>query len=269
MEWLLSLIADPAAVAAAVLCGFIIGWLICFTGVGGGVLVIPALAFFFNLPVSLAVGTASAYTTLTKLMAGAEHIRIRNVNYGLFLRLTGWALPGLLTSALIINYLLSRYPEYEAQVQTVLRGAVIGVILLSFLLIWRGSSAAGTMRQSRLALCGGAIGLIMGATGIGGGVLIAPVLLLAGETPKRVVGTSILIALALSGLTAALYSAGGQLSLSLAIWMSAGSLLALPIASRTLRRAPEAVVKKSLLILILIAVALMLLDSVYSISASA
>ena len=265
MDWLLSLIGDPAAIAAAVLCGFIIGWLICFTGVGGGVLVIPTLAFFFNLPISLAIGTASAYTTLTKLMAGAEHIRIRNVNYSLFLRLTGWAVPGLLTSAFIINYLLSDYPEYEIQVQQVLRWTVIGAILLSLLMLWRGRAPAGASRARRLAPFGIAIGLIMGATGIGGGVLIAPVLLLFGnETPKRVVGTSILIALALSGLTAALYSAGNQLAPTLAIWMSAGSLLALPIASRTLRRVPETVVQKSLFALIFIAILLMLLDGYFT-----
>ncbi|MCH9758306.1 MAG: sulfite exporter TauE/SafE family protein [Proteobacteria bacterium] len=265
MDWLFSLLPftlDSAVshAAAALLCGFIIGWLICFTGVGGGVLVIPTLTFFFSLPVSIAIGTASAYTTITKLMAGAEHIRIKNINYRLFVKLTCAALPGLFLSASVINYVLHQFPESNALVQQVLRWLVIAAILLSLVLIVGGKKSTAASENTLLLLISGfAIGLVMGATGIGGGVLIAPALLLLGkETPKRVVGTSILIALALSGLTAVLYSAGGQLDFSIALWMSAGSLLAIPIASRVLRRVSEAVVQKSLLVIIAAAVLLML-----------
>ena len=74
----------------ALLCGVVTGFLICFTGVGGGILVVPILSFFFSLPVSAAVGTASAYAALTKVFAGIEHARIRNINYAL----AGKSLPG-------------------------------------------------------------------------------------------------------------------------------------------------------------------------------
>lgn len=264
MEWLLPL-AGTASAAKALLLGMGIGGLICFTGVGGGVLVIPALTFFFGLPVSVAVGTASAYTTLTKLLAGAEHIRIGTVNYRLFGKLAAWALPGLLLSALGVNLTLHHLPQAAALVQEGLRLAVVGAILLSLALILGNrrqgtaddSPPARTANTGKLAAAGIGIGVVMGATGIGGGVLIVPALLLAGESPKRVVGTSILIALALSGLTALLYTTGGQLNLPVALWMSAGSLLAIPVASRLLRRTSEAVVKKSLLLLVALALLLM------------
>ena len=263
MEWLFPL-ASAAAAAKALLLGVGIGGLICFTGVGGGVLVLPVLTFFFGLPVSVAVGTASAYTTITKIMAGVEHIRIGTVNYRLFGRLTAWALPGLLLSALGVNLTLHHLPQETAAVQEGLRLAVAGAILLSLGLILgsrrpAGGAAGGTDGAggtAKLAAAGGGIGLVMGATGIGGGVLIAPALLLAGEAPKRVVGTSILIALVLSGLTALLYAAGGQMDWHLALWMSAGSLIAIPVASRLLRQASEAVVRRWLLALVTLALVL-------------
>lgn len=256
MEWALFLGDVP--VGGALACGFAIGWLICFTGVGGGVLVIPALTFFFGLPVSAAVGTASVYTALTKIMAGAEHVRIGNVDYAMFAKITGAALPGLVAAAAAINYLLASHPDSEAQVQEALRLAVIAAIVISLLLIVVKKRPAALPRG---AAAGGGlgIGLMMGATGIGGGVLIAPALLLLGCAPaKRVVGTSILIALVLSGLTALLYAAGGQVVWAQAFWMAAGSLLATPLASRALRRVSEAAVQRSLLLLILVAVLLML-----------
>lgn len=266
MDWLLHALSGGAA--PAFLSGVIIGGLICFTGVGGGVLVIPVLTFFFGLPVSIAVGTASAYTAITKVMAGVEHLRIRNVNVPLFLRLSAWALPGLLLSALTVNLLLHHFPAHGGTVQEALRLAVIFAIFLSLALILgdrrppanaNGEANAAAYSHAALAVAGISIGVVMGATGIGGGVLIAPALLLiARETPKRVVGTSIVTALVLSALTALLYSAGEQLDWRLALWMSAGSLVAIPLASRALRRAPERVVKKVLLLLIGIAVLLML-----------
>lgn len=248
-----------ADTAAALLGGFVIGWLICFTGVGGGVLVIPTLTFFFGLPVSVAIGTASAYTTITKVMVGAEHIRIKNIHYPLFIKLTTCALPGLLLAAFAVNYSLHRYPDAGDLVQEILRLAVIVAIFSSLLLIIRNKPSSPAAHPP-LGAAGFGIGMVMGATGIGGGVLIAPALLLLGNiAPKPVVGTSILIALTLSALTAVLYFAGGQLNVALAVWMSIGSLLALPLASRVLRRVSEAVVRNSIVVLIALAALLMLL----------
>ena len=65
----------------AFLCGFVMGFLICFTGVGGGVLIIPAIVYFFDLDVSVAIGTASVYATLTKIVAGVEHVRNRQCEF--------------------------------------------------------------------------------------------------------------------------------------------------------------------------------------------
>ena len=246
----------------ALLCGFVVGFLICFTGVGGGVLVIPAVSFFFDQPPSVAVGTAGLYAALTKILAGAEHARIGNINYKLFARVAAAAAPGALLAAAIVNLLLHYQPEARDKLQDILRGAVIAAILLSlyFSQIRPKSAENKTAPETKAPLLIGAfaVGLVMGLTGVGGGVLIAPLLLtLGGETPKRIVGASILIALALSALSAAVYAGGGQINYELALWMTVGSMLATPLGSRLLRRVSEEFVRRSLVGLILAAAILM------------
>ena len=246
-----------AVMPEALLCGFVVGFLICFTGVGGGVLVIPAVSFFFDQPPSVAVGTAGVYAALTKIMAGAEHARIGNINYRLFARVTAAAAPGALLAAAAVNATLHLRPESQGQLQDALRGAVIAAILLSlYFAQFRARPASGG--KTPLLLGAFAVGLVMGLTGVGGGVLIAPLLMVAGgETPKRIVGASILIALALSALSAAVYAGGGQVNYELALWMTIGSLMATPLGSRLLRRVSEEFVRRALVGLILAAAVLM------------
>ena len=81
---------------------------------------------------SVAIGTASVYATLTKIVAGVEHVRIGNVNFRLFTRLSIAAVPGVVTAAVAVNYLLTD-DELGGMIQESLRLAVIAAIFLSLL----------------------------------------------------------------------------------------------------------------------------------------
>ena len=61
--------------------GTSIGLTIGMTGIGGGVLLMPALTVILSIPASIAVGTASLYSFLTKIYATIEHIRFKNLKY--------------------------------------------------------------------------------------------------------------------------------------------------------------------------------------------
>lgn len=250
MEWVIAVLPPLA-------CGFVIGFLICYTGVGGGALVIPALVLLFGLPPSAAVGTASVYATATKIAAGAEHWRIGNINGRLCALFVAAAAPGVLLTALAINY-FSQQAEWEEALQTFLRYLIVAVIALALLLA-QIKPTARRAGKTFLLLTAVTVGVLMGATGIGGGVLIAPaLLLLSEESPKRVVGASIIIALALSALTALVYAGGGQVDYALAAWMTLGSLLAIIPAGKLLRKSSQHMVRKSLNGLIAVALLLML-----------
>ena len=62
-----------------VIVGAVIGFCIGMTGVGGGAIVVPTLTSGFGLPPSMAVGTASLYTLITKIFATATHIRLKTM----------------------------------------------------------------------------------------------------------------------------------------------------------------------------------------------
>lgn len=67
--------------------GFVVGWLVGLTGVGGGSLMTPILMMLFSIKPAVAVGTDLLYASVTKLQA--------------FLRMASWVtLIGKLSPAL-------------------------------------------------------------------------------------------------------------------------------------------------------------------------
>lgn len=243
---------------APLACGFVIGFLIYYSGVGGGALVIPAMIVLFQTEPSVAVGTASVYAAATKIFAGIGHWRDGNVNARLCLRFSLFAAPGVLCAAPLVAYFAQSGDEsFRELFQNGLRYAIAAAVAIS-LFAAQFRPAAG-MSPKLLPPAGFLVGVLMGATGVGGGVLIVPaLLLLSAENPKRVVGASIIIALALSALTAFIYAGGGQIDYPLALWMSAGSILAIAPAARLLRASSQKTVRRTLHILIFIALLLML-----------
>ena len=234
-EWMLA--GAPSFLA----CGFVIGFLICYSGVGGGALAVPAAVLLFDMPVSMAVGSASVYAAATKVAAGAEHWRIGNVPWKMCGLFAAAAVPGVLLTAGPINY-FTRDGGAE-ELQTALRYLVAGAIALSLLAAHFRPAAAGEYSPPKLLSAAFVIGMMMGATGIGGGILIVPaLLLLSGHEVRKVIGASIVIAVALSALVAFVYAGGGQIDYRFAGWMLVGSLPAIIPASWALRRSsPKAV----------------------------
>ncbi|MGU9951543.1 MAG: sulfite exporter TauE/SafE family protein [Gammaproteobacteria bacterium WSBS_2016_MAG_OTU1] len=238
-------------------CGFIIGFLICYSGVGGGALVIPAAILFFGMPPSIAIGTASIYAATTKIVAGVEHWRIGNVPWKLCGIFIVAAAPGVLLAAVPINYFSQQ--EGAEEIQTLLRYLVAAAIALSLIGGQLRTKEGVKVSRPLFVITAFFIGAMMGATGIGGGILIIPALfLLSDESAKRIVGASIIIALVLSSLAALIYAGGGQIDYVFAGWMLVGSLLAIAPASIALRRSSQTIVRKILNVLIVIALILML-----------
>ena len=233
--------------------GFVSGALILMTGVGAGVIVVPGLIALFGLPPSLAIGTASVFSVLTKIMAGLSHLREGNVSKPLFLSFT-------LLAALLVNGLLTALPDARSTIQLSLKIAVIVAAACAMALMFvRGANDA--MRRSGPYFLPVFSGLLVGATGVGGGVLIVPALMAASsESVKRIIGTSVVLGLVLSIVTGLVYGAAGALAWRTALLMTAGALIAMPLAGRLFKRASDQQVKILSATLIAIAIAGMLLD---------
>ena len=242
--------------------GFLSGALILMTGVGAGVIVVPGLIALFGMPPSLAIGTASVFSVLTKIMAGLSHLRQGNVSKTLSLSFGRIALPATICAALLVNGLLAWLPEARGSIQLSLKVAVVLAAASAMALMFLpGLNLA--MRQTGPYFLPTLCGALVGATGVGGGVLIVPALMtMSTETAKRVVGTSVVLGLVLSIATGLVYGAAGALAWRVALVMTAGALVAMPVAGHLFKRASEKQVKALSAVLIAISVVAMLIDIV-------
>ena len=260
------------------LIGCLIGLALGMTGVGGGVLMIPILRGVFGMNPVLAVGTASLCAFLMKINAAAIHIRMGNISWRKSGLMLAGAIPAtFLTTQYIVR--LSQNPDTASLINNTVDFMVIAAIALSLVsMLYKdikgrkkpAVAAAettdevipmGDIAPWRPLLAGVGSGVVIGATGVGGGVLLLPILtVLLQVNIKQAVGSSIVIALLLSGLSALNYADGGQADMTTAIILIAGSMIGVPIAGRLVKVLSETLLHRITLGLITVS-ALMMLSS--------
>lgn len=238
-----------------IIVGFFIGVAIGSTGIGGGALIQPALIHILGMSPVSAVGTGLAYAMITKGGGVISHlklktIRIRRASYFLF-----GSIPGVFGGAEIVNYIVAKYSP--TKINTYLQ-LTMGTILLitAVILFIQIFYLNNKLRISRienskklpvstfkkiLAITAGAfIGILIGATSIGGGILIIPIFfLLLDADGKQAVGTSIAISLFLSASGSIIYLFHGHIDIPTALLLCLGSLPGVSIGSRLLKKIPE------------------------------
>ncbi len=206
------------------------GLLIYLSGVGAGVIVVPVMVTLFGVPVATAVGTASLFSVACKIAAGLSHIQQRNVSRRLLKAFLPAAVVATLWLAALISLALPNvWPQGKPQVELFLKLLVLAVGSLAVASIYVPQVKQALMRL-RIRTTALVTGALVGATGTGGGVLVVPALMAEGsENTQRIIGTSLIIGLILSAVTALFYGAAGSLNLPMALWMTGGSLLAMPL----------------------------------------
>lgn len=197
MEWWLAYIAIGAG------SGLLAGLL----GIGGGIVVVPALAVVFEAQgiatryvMPLALGTSLATIVFTSLASLRAHHALAAVDWSIVRRLT----PGLVLGALVGASLGARLPS---NVLTVVFAVFLWGVATHLLLGTtspRGGISPGWIGWS---VAGGAIGGVSGVVGIGGGTLCVPFLAWCRMRVHEAVGTS-----AAAGFPIALAGAFGYLA---------------------------------------------------------
>jgi uncharacterized protein len=206
------------------------GLLIYLSGVGAGVIVVPVMVTLFGIPVATAVGTASLFSVACKIAAGLSHVQQRNVSRRLLKAFLPAAVVACLWLAAVISLALPTvWPQGRSQVEWSLKLLVLAVGSLAVASIYVPQVKQALMRL-RIRTTALITGMLVGATGTGGGVLVVPALMAEGsESTQRIIGTSLIIGLILSAVTALFYGAAGSLNLPMALWMTGGSLLVMPL----------------------------------------
>lgn len=93
-------VAQPPRVAATVLFGAGLGFLVTLTSVGAGAIGVVVLALLFPaLPAKRIVGTDIAHAVPLTLVAGAGHLGLGHVDFGILAALLCGSIPGILIGA--------------------------------------------------------------------------------------------------------------------------------------------------------------------------
>lgn len=246
--------------------GAIVGMIITTTGVGGGVIVLPILTYFFGLDALSSVATANLLSMLMKISSSYIHFRIGNIP----LRQSLIILLIMIPSTVFASYgvtMLSHLSHNRVQFEWGINFLVLLAILFSLYLFYRRIHQpqlhmSQTQPQSRLIkpflLPGTGAGLVLGATGVGGGIVVLPLLLRYGQMSiKQAVGVSLFITMMLSGSSAFAYAYGGHTDWKLALVLFVGSLLAIPFANYLIKYVSDKVLQYATLFLILCSAVLM------------
>lgn len=252
--------------------GALFGLCLGLTGVGGGVLLIPMLQIVCDMNPVLAVGTASLISSLVKVLASVSHIRANNVSWSSAFYLFAGALPVTLAITQVVVY-FNQHPLYSSTTNQIINIIIITVMLGSLITVLRqflqqrqsvtvssGSISINTASSKKAAVLSGMFcGSVLGSTGVGGGILLLPILNSALKVEiKRAIGTSVVLALALSMITALGYLRGGQADIYTATLFVLGSFIGVPIASRIIQRCSSNTIYVVTLSIIAISVILIL-----------
>lgn len=201
-----------AALAIYLAVGAAAGVLAGLLGVGGGLIIVAALAFVLpgqGVPPAAVMHVALA-TSLASILATSLSSTRAHVKRGSVIWPSVWSLvPGLLAGGALGALVASHLPGGA------LRFGVAAFCALAGLQLWRGKQApegdaGATPRGGLLALAGIAIGALSALVGIGGGSMTVPLLVALGARPVRAVGTSAACGFAIALASAAGYVFGGH-----------------------------------------------------------
>lgn len=217
-------------VTAKILIGFAVGTLIGLTGLGGGVLLLPVLIFGLRVPPIIAVGSDALFNFLTKIPASILHLRKGTVRKKVVAAMAVGSIPGSLLGVYFLQHLRHVYGN---GVNDFIKSAV-GLLLVCIptLLLFQGrieehlAKRKPTLKSfvgmSFIGLFGG---FLVGMTSVGSGSIIMMLLLMFYTyAPKVMVGTDIVHAVILTGVTSFLHSRLGNVDVSLVIPLLVGSI---------------------------------------------
>src|SRR3989442_392165 len=217
-------------IAIKILIGFVVGTLIGMSGLGGGVLLLPILIFGLKVPAIVAVGSDAAFNFVTKIGSSCVHLSKGTVRRKVVLALAVGSIPG---SVLGVSFLAYLRRVYGSGVNTVITSAV-GLLLVCVPTLLLFQNRIEEHVRDRLPTMnsffgmwgiGLLAGLLVGMTSVGSGSIVMMLLLLSYSYPPKVmVGTDIVHAVVLSGVTALMHFHIGNVDLSLVASLLIGSV---------------------------------------------
>jgi uncharacterized protein len=247
-----------------ILIGFVVGVLIGMSGVGGGVLLLPVLIFGLRIPAIVAVGSDALFNFFTKVPASIMHLKKDTVRPKVVAALALGSIPGSIAGVKLLMHIRHLYGD---GVNTFIKTTVgVLLIIIPLLLLFqrrieeRIVHRPPTMtRVAGVVLIGLVAGFLVGMTSVGSGSIIMMLLLLFYSfPPTNNVGTDIVHAVVLTGVTGLLHFRLGNVDLGLVVSLLIGSIPGGLVGSHLATRVPMLWLRRILCTLLLITGARML-----------
>jgi uncharacterized protein len=246
---------DPAVALAGLFVGFVVG----LTGMGGGALMTPILVLLFKVQPLVAVSSDIVAAMVMKPVGGGVHWRRGTVNT----QLVSWLMLGSVPSA-FLGVLLLKLSGSGAALQQHVKLAlglallVVAAGLIIRPLLTRGRQAGDSVaplvvKKLPTVLIGVAGGLVVGLTSVGSGSLMMILLLML--YPKlrlsELVGTDLVQAIPLVASAALGHYFFGDFKLALTASILVGSIPGVFIGAQLSSRAPDALIRPALIVVLL------------------
>jgi uncharacterized protein len=223
---------DPSAISGRVLVGLVVGTLVGLSGLGGGMVLLPLLISVLGVPPILAVGSDAVINCITKIGAGGLHWRQGNVNWRLVLSLAYGSVPGATLGVVLLSQIRAAYGNGVNSFLRATIGILLVVIPIGYLVGHRSSisehrttAVPKSGYRIGITLIGFIAGLLVGLTSIGSGSVILMLLLVFYGFPTALmVGTDIVHAELLAGITGLLQFKLGNVDFSLVACVLTGSI---------------------------------------------
>ncbi len=244
----------------AVPLGFVLGFLIGLTGVGGGALVAPTLYVILGVEYGQSVALSLIYSLFTKIVSAVQHIRQGTVLWKITLLFGLTAVPGTVLGSQAVYWAGGG----AQRIFPLLMGGVL-LLVAGLMLMETGVRAIATREkpfsphritwQGALAIAGfqSVVGALLGLTSIGSGSLvILSMVYLFRMSAREIVGSNIVIALIMvipAGLTH--YLAGG-VDWKLLAFLLVGSGAGAVLGSRSTMILPDRALKLAIVALIVV-----------------
>lgn len=247
------------------LVGVAAGFLSGLFGIGGGIIVVPALLYIFKNNQSIpadqlmrfAVGTSLAIMLFTSFVSLHSHRKLHDVLWSVYQRLWFPIAVGVTAGSIAADFI----PMYWLTM-------TFGLFLL--FISWKMLSGMGLSGPNHFpspwinGLVNFIIGLLSGLLGIGGGTLIIPYLTYCGVDPRRITAVTALCSLTIAWIGTLIFIIMGsyeshQTPMTLGyiywpatLWVSIPSMLFTPIGARLTYALPVKQFRYAFIILLVI-----------------
>ncbi|MGC9492128.1 MULTISPECIES: sulfite exporter TauE/SafE family protein [Vibrio] len=173
-----------------VLLGAFVGVMAGLLGIGGGLIVVPALLYILpsigigaESVMLVALATSLATIILTSGSSALNHLKLGNVD----MFIIKWLMPGVIFGGFFGTYIAEWVPtEYLPKIFA----GIVTLLAIQMLISVKSTKTKKMPNSGVTLLCGSGIGVISSLAGIGGGSLSVPFLSRHGIEMRKAVGSS-------------------------------------------------------------------------------